>query len=261
MFSLLRRIRRRLVGDGSFRKYLLYATGEFVLIVGGVLVALSLNNWNLEQQNREEEQVLLSQILGELRAMNRTVNRIRNEIEGKSKSLSNLEAHFSGQAQIDDPKAFLKLVVNAASFGWEQPRVQRTAFTEIVESGKLGLIRNVRLRQGLSRFYHVLQQREDRSVGRVTEFSRRVQEFIPMQGEANLLDDLEDERIAVAVRKVTDSDIGNLITAEQNRARFMISIIDYTEEESNSLLARIEELFPNLPAFQNESAFQASTRK
>ena len=79
MFSLLRRIRRRLVGDGSFRKYLLYATGEFVLIVGGVLVALSLNNWNLEQQNREEEQVLLSQILGELRSMNRTVNRIRNE--------------------------------------------------------------------------------------------------------------------------------------------------------------------------------------
>ena len=34
-------------------------------------------------------------------------------------------------------------------------------FTEIVESGKLGLIRNVELRQGLA-FYHVLQQREDR---------------------------------------------------------------------------------------------------
>ncbi len=261
MFSLLRRIRRRLVGDGSFLKYLLYATGEFVLIVGGVLVALSLNNWKIEKQNREEEEAILGQILGELRSMNRPVNRIRNGIERKSDSLTNLEAHFSDQAQSDDPKAFLKLVVNAASFGWEQPRVQRTAFSEIVGSGKLGLIRNVRLRQGLGRFYHGLQQREDRSVGRVTEFPRRVQDFIPMQGEANLLDDLDDERIAVAVRKATDSDIGNLITAEHNRARFMLSIIDYTEEESNSLLARIEELFPSLPAFQNESAFQASTRQ
>ena len=53
MFSLHCRIRRRLAGYGSFRKYLLYATGEFVLIIGGVLVALSLNNWNIEQQNRK----------------------------------------------------------------------------------------------------------------------------------------------------------------------------------------------------------------
>gem|GEM_PF-4133438 len=139
MFRLLRRIRRRLVGEGSFRKYLLYATGEFLLIVGGVLVALSLNNWNIEQQNRQEEQAILSQILGEPRTMNRTVNRIRNGIERKSETLADLEAHFSSQAQIEDPKAFLELVVNAASFGWEQPRVQRTAFTEIVGSGKLGL--------------------------------------------------------------------------------------------------------------------------
>jgi len=71
-----------------------------------------------------------------------------------------------------------------------------------------------------------------------------------MQGKANLLDDLDDERIAVAVRRVTDSYIGNLIAAEQNRARFMLIIIDYTGEESNSLFARIEELFPNLPASQ-----------
>ena len=98
MFSLLRRIRRRLVGEGSFRKYLLYATGEFLLIVRGVLVALSLNNWNIEQQNRQEEQVILSQILGELRSMNRTVNRIRNVIERKSEALADLEAHFSSQA-------------------------------------------------------------------------------------------------------------------------------------------------------------------
>ena len=91
-----------------------------------------------------------------------------------------------------------------------------------------------------------------RSIGRPrTEFPCRVQEFISMQEEANLLDDLDDKRIAVAVRRVTDSDIGNLIAAEQNRARFMLIIIDYTEEESNSLLARIEKLFPNLPASQN----------
>ena len=80
MFSLLRRIRCRLVEDGSFRKHLLCASSEFVLIVGGVLVALSLNNWKIEKQNREEEEAILVKILGELRSMNRPVNRIRNGI-------------------------------------------------------------------------------------------------------------------------------------------------------------------------------------
>ena len=113
----------------------------------------------------------------------------------------------------------------------------------------------------LRRSYHRLQQREDRSVGRVTEFQRRVQDFIPMQREANLLDDLDDERIAVAARNVSDPDIRDLIKAEQNLARFMHNVIDYTGEESNSLVARIEELCPNSPAFQNESAFEGSPRQ
>ena len=80
MFSLFLRIRRRLVEGGSFRKHLLYASSEFGLIVGGVLVALSLNNWKIEKQNREEEEAILVKILGELRSMNRPVNRIRNGI-------------------------------------------------------------------------------------------------------------------------------------------------------------------------------------
>ncbi|HCR30174.1 MAG TPA: hypothetical protein DIV79_09180 [Opitutae bacterium] len=82
-----------------------------------------------------------------------------------------------------------------------------------------------------------------------------------MQGETNLLDDLDDEQIAIAVRKVNDTDIEDLLTAEQNRARFMLTIVDYTDEESNSPMARIEELFPNLPAFQTESEIQTAARK
>ena len=82
-----------------------------------------------------------------------------------------------------------------------------------------------------------------------------------MRGETNLLDDLDDEQIAIAVRKVNDTDIEDLLTDEQNRARFMLTIVDYTDEESNSLMARIEELFPNLPAIQTESEIQTAARK
>ena len=65
--------------------------------------------------------------------------------QGFSLSLC-LACFAESDAALLEMEAFLKLVVNAASFGWWQPRVQQTAFAEIVGSGKLGLIRNVRLR-------------------------------------------------------------------------------------------------------------------
>ena len=59
MLSLLRKVRKRFINDGATRNYLLYAIGEFVLIVAGILVALQINNWNNEiQQNKKEIQWL-----------------------------------------------------------------------------------------------------------------------------------------------------------------------------------------------------------
>ncbi|MBZ9629124.1 hypothetical protein LB450_13530 [Psychroflexus sp. CAK1W] len=36
---------------GKFGKYLLYATGEIILVVIGILIALSINTWNQNLQN------------------------------------------------------------------------------------------------------------------------------------------------------------------------------------------------------------------
>ena len=40
-------------------KYLKYAIGEIVLVVVGILIALSINNWNEWQQQREKETIIL----------------------------------------------------------------------------------------------------------------------------------------------------------------------------------------------------------
>ena len=59
MIKFFRQIRQRLLTEnppagraGKFSKYLLYAIGEIVLVVVGILIALSINNWN-EQQKRD----------------------------------------------------------------------------------------------------------------------------------------------------------------------------------------------------------------
>ncbi len=46
MIKFFRTIRKRLVAESKFSKYMLYAIGEIFLVVIGILIALSINNWN-----------------------------------------------------------------------------------------------------------------------------------------------------------------------------------------------------------------------
>ena len=39
--------------ENKFSKYLIYAIGEIILVVIGILIALSINNWNQEQQQKK----------------------------------------------------------------------------------------------------------------------------------------------------------------------------------------------------------------
>ena len=59
MLGFLRRIRRTLLEEGHLRKYLVYAVGEILLIVVGILIALQINNWNEESKSRIEAHQLL----------------------------------------------------------------------------------------------------------------------------------------------------------------------------------------------------------
>jgi hypothetical protein len=62
MIKFFRKIRQRLLSDGKFSKYLLYAIGEIVLVVIGILIALQINNWNEARKNRDLEIKTLSEL-------------------------------------------------------------------------------------------------------------------------------------------------------------------------------------------------------
>ena len=62
MIKFFRKIRQKMLTENKFSKYLLYAIGEIVLVVIGILIALQINNWNEYQKERKSEQLLLSEI-------------------------------------------------------------------------------------------------------------------------------------------------------------------------------------------------------
>ncbi|MFT6882510.1 MAG: outer membrane murein-binding lipoprotein Lpp [Marinoscillum sp.] len=56
MLFLLRKIRRKLIStDNKIATYLLYAIGEIILVVIGILIAVKIDNWNSQQNQRAVE--------------------------------------------------------------------------------------------------------------------------------------------------------------------------------------------------------------
>ncbi|WP_445386497.1 DUF6090 family protein [Robiginitalea sp. IMCC44478] len=62
MIPVLRNFRRQLMNNNQLSKYFLYAIGEILLVVIGILIALQVNNWN-EQRVREQEALRVMQDL------------------------------------------------------------------------------------------------------------------------------------------------------------------------------------------------------
>lgn len=54
MIKFFRKIRQKLLAENRFSKYLLYAVGEIVLVVIGILIALQINNLNQKSQEKEQ---------------------------------------------------------------------------------------------------------------------------------------------------------------------------------------------------------------
>ena len=75
MLRFFRQIRQRLLTDnppdqasraGKFSKYLLYAIGEILLVVIGILIALQVDSWNEERDNKSRQNAFYRSIMVDL---------------------------------------------------------------------------------------------------------------------------------------------------------------------------------------------------
>lgn len=55
MAKIFRRIRAKILTGHKFNKYLIYAIGEIILVVIGILIAIRINNWNENRKNSGKE--------------------------------------------------------------------------------------------------------------------------------------------------------------------------------------------------------------
>lgn len=66
MIKFFRNIRQNLVTQNKFTKYIIYAVGEIILVIVGILIALSINNGNEAKKARKKVDAILINVMDEL---------------------------------------------------------------------------------------------------------------------------------------------------------------------------------------------------
>ena len=168
----------------KFTTYLLYAIGEIVLVVIGILIAVSINNWNIEQKNRVREQYIIANILEDLEKDRDEIVHVAaatfRQISLGVSMLSDLgdnymdalKIHVRGNGQQLVLERFLEaqhetdlsewsLAEKMIHFRYRTFDTYAFAFEEIQSNGELTLIQDSTIRKKIINYYAKTSDLED----------------------------------------------------------------------------------------------------
>lgn len=173
MIKFFSQIRQQLLNQNKFSKYLQYAIGEIVLLVCGILIALTINNWNEQRKQKNIEHNYLVRLLKDFENNNKTlvfshelsVIRI-NQID----RLTNLIYHHDELGE--NPKQIVKSIEEITWPSYSS--LSRITYNELLNSGNMTLIQSVKLREYLANYYGDADQLErimNHDIDAMNEFS------------------------------------------------------------------------------------------
>ncbi len=223
MIQFFRKIRQHHLTENKFSKYLIYAIGEIVLVVIGILIALQINNLNNERIKRIAEYKYYENIKGQ-------ITEDKEEIIGNKNSNNNHLNQFNFAVQIieeNDRSRIDTLETIALNLtNYSDVNRQGNIYETMVNSGEINLLNNSKIKEGLRKLeetYIYINKMED--IHRDVVLNRTV---------TFLMDNFK-----IFTREATRAD--DLFSIKlQNLILFFIVIMDEKNEIYNRALDNIE---------------------
>jgi hypothetical protein len=127
-------------------KYLIYAIGEIVLVVIGILIALQINNSNEIKKQRAKELQFLKNLKSDLIFEETDLDRYTGIRESIVNSAQIALEHFKGKP-VDNIQMFNYHTFNVGI--WQEFQRNNNTFLELLNSGNLTIISNDSIKNGL----------------------------------------------------------------------------------------------------------------
>lgn len=233
MFRFFQDTRNRLLKEHRISKYLLYAVGEILLVVIGILIALQVNNWQTQRDNKELEQNLLVGIKEDLEQDRR---QIENRFRPSNRDFINNIRLFDSLRRVDNHLLQIRYVDSV----FHRCIRQRNTFfpvsgtyKSVINNGLSDVIRNKDLFKKIQNLYESVYVSIIKSGDRADDLSDRIRYEL-----RNLSALPEEERLAYYNNPTSRNDVeiwylhmenfaDNLNGIDDN----LIVLIDLIEEE------------------------------
>ncbi len=145
MLKFFRKIRYNLMSENKTGKYLKYAVGEIILVVLGILIALSLNNWNEKRSLKNEEIKLLKEMRSALLSDKADIISNIGEHSSAAKSCAILIRVISDKLPYNDSLDFhFANALNSTKFGHTSSPYEtlKVKGPDLIENDSLRLLLN-----------------------------------------------------------------------------------------------------------------------
>jgi hypothetical protein len=220
MIKFFKKIRQNLLSEGKTRKYFKYAIGEIILVVIGILIALSINNWNANQKDETETLNYLTNLIEALIddinsfEANISFNKTRlkgifyilehsglntqtfTEIEWIDVSKNDNENHiWKGSFPVSLNRKFTDLAFSLLGRGFGGISLNKSVINELYSTGSFSNIQNANLKTKMGNYYSFLAQRlEGYAIEEHEEWANETTRFLRDKYSIFTLDvsDLED---------------------------------------------------------------------
>jgi hypothetical protein len=155
MIKFFRKIRQKLLSENKFSKYMIYAIGEIILVVIGILIALGINNWNEQKKNDEAESEYYCRILQDLELDKQKINEIMATYDNRIRVSKEI------LLELDSGKKNKNFLLNKflIAFRGEAFVPRNVTFQDMVSSGNIRLMKGNEIKNSLIQFYSELENK------------------------------------------------------------------------------------------------------
>ena len=145
MIRLFKKDKKKFINSRKIRNYLAYSIGEIILVVIGILIAVYINNWDLNQLKQDNGVKALKIVKRDLQTEKYVLENFKKRYSYTRKYL--IDILYNNKTDNLDSLKF--------HFGPYVHYKMNSEYISLKSSGKLNLISNSKLRSKLVNFYEV----------------------------------------------------------------------------------------------------------
>ena len=162
MLLFLRKLKQGHFMNQKFRKYLLYAVGEMVLVIIGILIALQIDNWNSERQQEELLRSYLQSIARNMQDDAAELEELRSARLARALDAQRAESiagRLEGSFNVAEIFFFNKVVQDASENLYFKSNT--SGYEALKSSGLMSRLQGRDIEALLSRYYDQVSRIED----------------------------------------------------------------------------------------------------